>query len=210
MSRTRRRSKAAVGVAVAVAVALGLGLGVTALAWPPDQTARAADVVFVIGPPTDARIELAEALVAEHGAQLLLVSTTLPEAAAPRDTGWPKPDRPAWAQGEGSSVSAVDELCERSDWGGVGVLCLQPEPFTTQGEARALAALMKERGFETATVVTMTPHVARTRLLVDRCDEASADVHVIGVDEGLDAGGWAWQLVYQAGGFVKAVMTPGC
>lgn len=190
------------GLALFVLAAVLLGVATVVYAMPGDQDARSADVVFVIGPPTNDRVELAESLVEAGVADAVMVSIRLPEAAAPADTGWPKPSVPSWAALGSWSEDRAAAACAD------GAICLQPEPFTTQGEAQALAAAMDENGWDTAIVVTMTPHVARTRLIFSRCIEDG--VQVIGVDDGLDFGGWVYQFAYQTGGFVKAAVTPEC
>ena len=192
-------------------MALGAGYGIV-LAVPLDQTLRRADVVFVLGPATDARIAAAEAIVGDGLAGALMVSTTLPDHAAPLDTGWAKPPMPDWILADGSLARSVAICADPSvaqERLGVPVVCDQPEPFTTQGEARALAATMSAHGWTSAIVLTVTPHVARTRLLVGRC--TSAPVQVIGVDDELAVpAAWLWYAGYQVGGFVKAFVTPAC
>jgi uncharacterized SAM-binding protein YcdF (DUF218 family) len=49
------------------------------------------------------------------------------------------------------------------------VLCFEPRPFSTQGEARTIARLARERGWSRVVVVTSTFHVTRARMLVRRC-----------------------------------------
>ena len=60
----------------------------------------------------------------------------------------------------------------------------------------------------TADVITSTPHVARARLLLGRCVDDG--IQVLGVDTRIGPGEWVWQYLYQTGGFVKALVTPGC
>lgn len=208
----RRPSRRRVAIAAAgVAVALGVGYGIV-LAVPLDQTPRRADVVLVLGPATDPRIAAAEALVEDGLAGALMVSTTLPDHLAPVDTGWAKPPMPGWILADGSlarSVAICADPSAAQDRLGVPVVCDQPEPFTTQGEARDLAATMTAHGWTSAIVLTVTPHVARTRLLIGRC--TGEPVQVIGVDDELAVPtAWLWYAGYQVGGFAKAFATPGC
>jgi uncharacterized SAM-binding protein YcdF (DUF218 family) len=51
----------------------------------------------------------------------------------------------------------------------VRVLCFQPNPFSTQGEARAVARLARAHGWSRVVVVTSTFHVTRARMLFRRC-----------------------------------------
>jgi len=206
---TRRLSRAArravrVAVASAVVVALAVGAAVVVYVLPGDQEPRPADVVYVIGPVTEDRMTLAEQLIDEGVADALMISTALENAAPPEDTGWEKPDKPEWAWSGSPSIDTSARCAEQS----ATLVCMQPEPFTTQGEAQDLATAMHENGWETAIVVTVTTHVARTRLLFDRC--IADGVQVLGVDDDMPFGAWLWQFAYQTGGFVKALATPGC
>lgn len=217
MASTRRHGRAR-RVVTRVLIGLGVTVAVVTAAYvvlmtlPLDQQARAADVVYVIGPPTDARIAEAEALIDDGMADALMISISLPDDDAPVDTGWAKPDRPAWAAWS-STTRIAYTLCADPDAAalelGVPVVCAQPAPFTTQGEARELAATLAAEGWSSATVITTTPHVNRTRLLVSRCTDAA--VQVIGADGDIGTfGAWLWQALYEVGGFVKAFATPGC
>ncbi len=49
------------------------------------------------------------------------------------------------------------------------VLCIRPEPFSTKGEAEAIARLARDRGWRTVDVVTSRYHVFRARIIVKRC-----------------------------------------
>lgn len=49
------------------------------------------------------------------------------------------------------------------------VVCLEPRPVRTVGEARAVAALAAGRGWDRLAVVTSTPHVTRAGLLLRQC-----------------------------------------
>lgn len=93
--------------------------------------------------------------------------------------------------------------------GEAGVICFQPTPFTTQGEARELRSLMHAHHWRTATVVTVTPHVLRTQMRMDWC--VPRGVTVVGRATGLTPRDWLYQVVYQTAGFAKAaIVTPGC
>ncbi len=49
------------------------------------------------------------------------------------------------------------------------VLCPKPEPYSTRGEARLVARLARERGWESIVVVTSRFHLLRARVLFERC-----------------------------------------
>lgn len=58
----------------------------------------------------------------------------------------------------------------------VGVRCVMPEPETTAGEARLLARLADEDGWERLTVVTTDTHTARARMHLDACVDIPVEV----------------------------------
>ena len=147
------------------------------LVFPSQRPVVRADVVFVIGPPDGWRVDWAKQLVDDRLADAMMISV---------------PDVKGW------------ELCEAGSYGGVPVLCERPDPFTTQGEARWLRDMMAQHGWGSATVITVTPHVSRTRLYFERC--IPAGVNVVGRSTGLDsAGDWLRQYRYQLGAMLKAV-----
>jgi hypothetical protein len=203
--RARRRARRALVVACALVGVAAIG-SIPLYVFPGDQTPRKADVVFVIGPPTDGRVAYALDLIERGYAGALMISTILPDAAPPVDTGWAKPPLPSWAR-SGDSTARAQALCAEGH-PSVPLTCLQPEPFTTEGEARALRDAMDENGWTTAIVVTVTPHVNRARFIFGRC--VASGVQVLGIADGLDLGGWAWQYAYQTGGWVKAIVTSTC
>lgn len=49
------------------------------------------------------------------------------------------------------------------------VLCPRPEPYSTRGEARTVAELARERGWDELVVVSSRFHLFRVRLLFERC-----------------------------------------
>ena len=49
------------------------------------------------------------------------------------------------------------------------VLCPKPDPYSTQGEARLVAALARERDWDSIVVVSSRFHLFRARILFERC-----------------------------------------
>jgi len=49
------------------------------------------------------------------------------------------------------------------------VLCPRPDPYSTTGEARLVAKLARERGWDSIVVVSSRFHLYRARLLFERC-----------------------------------------
>ncbi|MDN4475400.1 hypothetical protein QQX09_05960 [Demequina sp. SYSU T00192] len=167
----------------AVAFVAGLPLYV----FPAHDEPRAVDAVYVIGPPTEARMELAEEMVADGLTDTIIVSLD------------DDPDiRRRWDE-----ATAVCE--EPQDF---TVYCSMPDPFTTRGEARWMRDLIEENGWDAVGVVTMAPHLTRTRVIMERCwdgDLAYLDSH-----ETMSPFVWAYQYLYQTAALIKVGLEDGC
>lgn len=164
---------------VAIAAILA---GLPLYVFPPQDDPTGADLVYVIGPPDPSRIDLAEQLL-DQGATAALVSVPTSDQGAPELTE--------------SGLS----FCRES-----AVTCRNPVPFTTAGEALMLGDYVAQRDVGTIVVITVTPHVARTRYIFDKC--YSGHVSVVGVDQHLSFGDWIYQYAYQSAAFVKAWLAP--
>jgi uncharacterized SAM-binding protein YcdF (DUF218 family) len=114
--------------------------------WPEEQSPRHADAVVVLS-GDHLRLGKALELMARQVAPTLVIS----DGRAP---GWHRANR----------------LCE----GGARfrVVCFKPRPYSTRGEARAVARLARARGWRSVLVVTSRYHVTRARLLFRRCVDA--------------------------------------
>lgn len=103
---------------------------------------------------------------------------------------------------------AVDQLC-RSRPRGVEVLCFDPQPRTTRGEAREIRRLANERGWDRVVVVAPTYHITRARWIVERC--FAGGVVMSDTGESFDPATWSYHYAYQSAAFVKAtVFQRGC
>jgi uncharacterized SAM-binding protein YcdF (DUF218 family) len=88
-----------------------------------------------------------------------------------------------------------------------GALCFRAEPYSTRGEARAIARLAAARGWRTVDVVTSQFHVFRARILIRRCYHGG--LRMIGASQSplrlpIDLAKESLNLVYQE------VFAPGC
>lgn len=149
LPRTRRRRGWVIAVALVLAMAVaGLAIMIPAYVYPAAAAPPArADVIYVIGPPTEGRIALAERLRSEGVADDILISVP----------------------SEGEQSAAKLSVCQERD-----VTCGHPDPFTTAGE---MALLNTRYGPEaSAVVITFTPHVSRTRFIAAQCAEARVTV----------------------------------
>lgn len=164
-------------------MAILLGAGVAVYAFPPQGDPSDADVIFVIGPPTEPRLEAAISLRSSKTPPAMIVSVQGPD---------PRNEFAAFRL----------PVCAEPD-----VHCARPSPYTTKGEALMLEDYARIHDVHKAVVITFTPHVARTRYIFARC-APDLDVQVIGVEEHLSLGDWIYQFAYQTTAFAKAAATP--
>jgi hypothetical protein len=85
----------------------------------------------------------------------------------------------------------------------VKVICFNPRPATTQGEAEFLGRLAREHRWHSVVVVTMTPQASRARLRVERCFPGQVNV----VTTPIPLSSWPYQLAYQWGALMKALLV---
>jgi hypothetical protein len=156
---------------------------VTLYGFPSPADEAGTDLLYVIGPATQPRIDEAESILHSSAGVRLLVSVLPPQSSK-------------------EYVAAKMPICDQER-----VLCESPEPMTTKGEALMLEDYARTHDVHKVAVITFTPHVARTRYIFARC-APDLDVQVIGVDEHLSLGDWVYQFGYQTTAFVKAAATP--
>lgn len=168
---------------IAVSTALVLGLIWTGVAFryfvrPMIEPERPTEVVYVLG-SDGMRTPVAFDLVDRGLADTVVLSATIGA------------DPPECVTG----------------YRGHQVLCVQPYPWTTQGEAMQLARLARQYNWHSVTVVTHQAHITRARVLVQRCYP--------GETRFVEAGWYrlpvrVWQLFYESLGMAKVAVTPGC
>jgi hypothetical protein len=139
------------------------------------------DVVFILGPESPEAIAIAKAMLAQGLTKTLLLSVDVP-AKRPR---------------------LLNTLCTTPQ--PFTVECGSPTPFTTQGEARMLQTAAAQHGWTSATVITQTAHVTRSRLIIARC--FTGDLRLIADQAPLGLRAWAQQYLYQSGAFLKAAFV---
>jgi uncharacterized SAM-binding protein YcdF (DUF218 family) len=135
--------------------------------WPDeDSVPGSADAVLVLSGGRGDRLPEGRRLVRAGVAPTLVISDG-------RAEGWEEANR----------------LCEDGQ-----ALCFEPDPYSTQGEARWIAEEADRRGWDSLVVVTSSYHVRRARVIVERCfrgrlavvgTEAQASNRIIGI-------AWEW------------------
>jgi uncharacterized SAM-binding protein YcdF (DUF218 family) len=120
-------------------VLAGLSAAFVLYLLPHDDVPRDPDVVVVLGGAGSERARLGIELAERHDAVLVL----------------------------SSSASVFGE--EQGRTCTVDAICLEPEPETTRGEAREIARLADQEGWQHVTVATTAFHTARARFLFRQC-----------------------------------------
>ncbi|MDQ3641417.1 MAG: YdcF family protein [Actinomycetota bacterium] len=75
------------------------------------------------------------------------------------------------------------------------VYCPRPDPDTTRGEARVIAALAREQGWRRVIIVTSSYQVSRARLLLERC--LDGEVLAVRAQPELSALAWARRVGHE-------------
>jgi len=170
---TSRFRRRALAVAAAVVVVFGV-LTARLLVWPAEgMPARVSAIVMLAGP--GARTRVALELARQHRAPVLAVSR-----------GW---------QGYGGPCPAPVP--------GVKLICFEPDPGNTRGEAEALGRLARQYHWTSVVLVTTSFQDTRARMLAERCFAGSTYV----VAAPMPLSSWPYQIAYGWGALVKALLV---
>lgn len=105
----------------------------------------------------------------------------------------------------GPYVYGIADMCREP---GTELSCFVPKPVTTRGEAREIARLARENGWDDVIVITPTYHVSRARFIIERCYRGRlrmVDPHIA-----IPLYAWPREYVYQSVGFARAAVQRGC
>lgn len=172
------RKVAILGTAVAGLVLTIVAGGLPIYVFPSTDTPSHADVAFVLGTPSRAKVKAAQDLVTSGHADRVLISV------------------PQWGRWAAHNLTVCTAELDYP------VDCETPDPFTTRGEARMLRAYAEDHALTSAVVVTSVAHIARAQLLMGRCFDGPLYFRDDGVPR--DIVYWASQYAYQTAAFVKA------
>jgi uncharacterized SAM-binding protein YcdF (DUF218 family) len=148
----RRLRRRRVWMPLAVIGTLLVGATARLFVWPSTDDPRRADAVVVLDGGSGERLDEARALMQRDVAPTLAISA-----------------------GRELDPDEADGLCSGPQQ--FEVVCFTPTPDSTRGEARALATLARQHGWNDVVLVTSTYHVTRARMLVERCFDGR--VHVV-------------------------------
>lgn len=173
----RRRQRRIVVIATIAAVFLAFcGLTARLFIFPASgMPARVDAIVMMAGPGN--RYSTALNLAYQHRARVLVISTG-------DDHGPGGPIGPC-----GPPVP------------GVRVICFNPSPDTTQGEAEYAARLARQYHWHSIALVTITPQDSRARLRMERCFGG----HVYVMPAPIRLRLWPYELAYEWGATIKAL-----
>jgi uncharacterized SAM-binding protein YcdF (DUF218 family) len=168
--RPVRRRRWVALAALLVAVPVLAVLAVLSWRWyvrPAVDGPAPADAVVVFGGSGD-RFERAVALVEAGYADVIVLSDPYNEERGASRYQW-------FCRNDGSRPGYPVHDYE--------TICFEPRPQTTRGEARFLADLARERGWERVDLVTSVDQATRARMLVGRCWDGDVASVVVPSDE---------------------------
>jgi uncharacterized SAM-binding protein YcdF (DUF218 family) len=140
--------------------------------WPVQGSPATASAIVVLAGPGD-RLLAGLRLAREHRAYVLVVSQ-----------GW-----------EGYGGSCPPAMRE------IRVICFDPDPGTTRGEAEYVGRLAQRYGWQSMILVATQTQAVRADLLMRRCFSGSVSV----VTAPLPLGSLPYQIVYGWGALAKAL-----
>ncbi|MCU1480128.1 MAG: hypothetical protein JWQ19_914 [Subtercola sp.] len=162
-------------------IALYLPISYVLLGLPATDAPVKTDVIFVIGPVTPTRMAIAEQMLDEGVSDNLAIS-------------------------ESGPFNSILAMCNGHY--AYTVYCQKPDPFTTQGEARYLRDLTAAHGWRSATIITSTLHVTRSRILMSRC--FTGTLSMVADTTPLSIKQWLYQYAYQSAAFAKVLVDESC
>jgi len=174
-SRRRGRARGWRRALIAALALAAVFIVVTArlFVWPARGMPARVDAIVMLAGPGD-RLAVATRLAREHRARVLVVSQ-----------GW---------KGYGGPCPPKTP--------GVKLICFDPDPGNTRGEAEAAGALAKRYGWHSLVLVTTPAQDTRARILVRRCFGGSIYV----MTASLPWDDWPYQIAYGWGALLKALV----
>ena len=161
---------------VVVVLAVAIGAATARLFIWPDQgmPARVSAIVMLNGPGD--RLDTALNLAWQHRAPFVVISR----------------GSPVYGHG-GDCAPSIPH---------VTVICFDPNPSTTKGEAEYVGRLARKYHWQSIALVTITPQDSRGRLRVERC--FAGPVYVVTAPLSLSS--WPYQIAYEWGATAKALI----
>lgn len=175
LRRALRRHWQLITLPVGVAVAGLLAATAVLLVWPPQGMPARVDAIVMLNGPGD-RLDTALNLGWQRRAPVLVIS---------RGSRY-------WGHGSGCAPKMP----------GVTVICFDPNPATTQGEAQFIGRLARQHRWKTVALVTITPQLTPGRIWLGRCLPAGTRVYSVAAP--LRALAWPPMVLYEWGSIINA------
>lgn len=91
----------------------------------------------------------------------------------------------------------------------IEVLCFDPDPPTTRGEAMQVQRLANERQWQSVIVISWRFHLVRARYIFGQCFDGQTVMRSVPRDYDANPLTWTFRIGYQYAGFAKAAAL-GC
>ncbi len=165
-------------VILTVAAVLVVGIAAATarlLVWPQQGMPARVDAIVMLNGPGD-RLDTALNLGWARRAPVLVIS-------------------------RGSSYWGHGSVCAPK-MPGVKVICFEPSPSTTQGEAEYVGRLADRYHWKTIVVVTITPQITPGRIWLERCLPKGTTIYAVAAP--LRSLAWPPAVLYEWGSIISA------
>lgn len=174
-----------------VLAAVFVGMGYQLFYRDHSDALRKVDAIVVLGGEHDGREDYGLRLAQEGYANTVVVSNPY--------------ESPGY---DHSGVDLMQRVCSSSTER-IEVICFNPDPSTTQGEAMFVQRMAKERHWTSAIVISWRYHLFRARFIFGQCFDGEVVMRSVPRDYARPKRQWMHQFAYQYGGLAKAVSI-GC
>ncbi|WP_174519058.1 YdcF family protein [Gordonia desulfuricans] len=188
--RRWRRAGLIVAVAALVATAAFYGLGYQLFYRDHSDPLRHADAIVVLGGEHDGREDYGLQLAREGYASTVVISN------------------PYLDDHSKSNTQLMQRVCSAGT-DTIEVICFDPDPSTTRGEAMKVQQLAEERGWTSVIVVSWRYHLVRARYIFGQCFDGDVVMRAVPRTYPSSFAFWSHVYAYQYGGLVKAAVL-GC
>ncbi|MXP20106.1 YdcF family protein [Gordonia sp. HNM0687] len=191
-NRRRRRRQTLLAAAVCLVLTLALAVGVLGyqlFTRDHQDPLRPADAIVVLGGEHDGREDYGLELAADGYADTVLISD---------------PYRPY----KRSEQDLMNRVCDAGT-DSIEVICFEPHPSTTRGEAMFVQHMATARGWRSVIVVSWRYHLVRARYIFGQCSDREVVMRSVPRSYAQSWRDWAYTYAYQYGGLMKATAL-GC
>ncbi|WP_312179428.1 YdcF family protein [Arthrobacter sp.] len=179
-----RRFLARAGAAVLCALLVWLLVSANLFLYPQAATQPArADAIVVLAGAASERLPVGQQLLRDGYAPVLVLSTT---------------DTPGNAN--------TDFVCQYST--NPAIECFTPSPLSTRAEARSVARLAADNGWDEIIVVTSKYHVVRAEVNIEQC--STVKTTMVASEPQLSVKQWLGRFVQETGGLAATALRTAC